>query len=375
MRILFLIYSLGGGGAERVTTVLANVWAKAGHTVEIAVLDGRSPAHYPLDPEVTVTDLRLADSSSNPLMALAKLARRVLAIRRHLARTRPDAAIGMMTTSAVLLALARVGLNVRAIGSERVYPPAYPLPAVWTALRRWTFGLLDTVVVQTQATRAWVEQHTRAGRIAVIANPVMRVSSAALSESAHKPKGSHVILGAGRLVHQKGFHRLVDAFTRIAATNPDWDLVILGEGPLREDLTRQAADSGFAARIHLPGNVADIGAYYDAADIFVLPSYFEGMPNALLEAMAHGLPSIAFDIESGTREFVSDGHDGLLVPDGDPQSLSKALQLLISDASLRARIGAAAKCSSEAYSPEAIADRWLAAAFDGRGVPAAEARK
>lgn len=372
MRILFLIYSLGGGGAERVTTVLANVWAKAGHTVEIAVLDGRNPAHYPLDPNVTVTDLRLADDSSNPFTALAKLARRVLAIRRHLARTCPDVAIGMMTTSAVLLALARVGLDVRAIGSERVYPPAYPLSAVWTALRRWTFGLLDTVVVQTQATRAWVEKHTRANRIAVIANPVMRVSSTTQSRPGHKPIGNQVILGAGRLVHQKGFHRLVDAFTRIAPTNPGWDLVILGEGPLREDLTRQAADAGCDGRIHLPGNVADIGAYYDAADIFVLPSYFEGMPNALLEAMAHGLPSIAFDIDSGTREFVSDGHDGLLVSEDDPQSLSKALQLLISDASLRARIGAAAKRSSEAYAPEAIAARWLAAAFGERGASAAQ---
>ena len=361
MKIMFLIYSLGGGGAERVTSTLANRFVEMGHQVEIALLDGAIPPAYPLSDAIRLRELHLAGPSESGLHAIAQLIHRVRAIRRHLRESKPDVAIGMMTASAVLLALARPGLPLCIIGSERVYPPAFPLNRSWTQLRRWAYGLLDCLVVQTEATRRWAETRTRARHVAVIANPVAPRAAMA-AESVRESGGHgerHTILAVGRLVEQKGFERLIAAFARVAAHNPQWDLVILGQGPLREALTAQARAAALDDRVKLPGNVSDPTQWYRTADIFVLSSHFEGMPNVLLEAMSHGLACVAFDIESGTREFVEDGVDAVLLSEDGGDALAPALAALMRDPSLRHRLGAAASVSMERYAPDRIASQWL----------------
>ena len=365
MKVVVLIYSLGGGGAERVTSILANRLVARGHAVEVGLFDGSVAPHYSLAGAVTVVDLDLAGEPASRWDAALLLFRRVRKVRRWLRESKAELAIGMMTSSAVLLALARPGLSAVVVGAERTYPAAFPLPALWESLRRHTYRMLDAVVAQTDATRQWLLTHTKARTVAVIGNPIERlpVTGVGPSPAAYLTPRAVIIIAAGRLVAEKGFDRLIDAFAKAGPGAEPAELAILGEGPLREPLLRQAAALGVAERVHLPGNVANLGAWLEASDIFVLSSHFEGMPNALLEAMAHGLACAAYDIPSGTREFIKDGVNGLLVDPTVPDGLAQALTRLVADVPLRRNLGGAAAAHVAAnYAPERIVDQWLALA-------------
>ncbi len=172
------------------------------------------------------------------------------------------------------------------------------------------------------------------------------------------------VLGVGRLVRQKGFDLLVPAFAAATRCDGGWELVIAGEGPEREALAALAASCGIADRVRLIGRQADIRRLYAQADVFALPSRWEGFPNALLEAMAAGLPVVAADCLTGPREIIRDEHDGLLVGSEDVDALTQALFRLISDTDLRRRLGAEAAGVADRFDPGAIQQRWNALASD-----------
>jgi glycosyltransferase involved in cell wall biosynthesis len=134
--------------------------------------------------------------------------------------------------------------------------------------------------------------------------------------------------------------------------------VILGEGPEREALDARVARHGLGGRILLPGPVAEPGAVLARSALFVLASDYEGFPNALCEAMAHGLAVVATDCPVGPREIVRDGVDGLLVPTGDQAALAAALGPLMGDAETRQRLGRAAAAITDRFASGVIVDRW-----------------
>jgi glycosyltransferase involved in cell wall biosynthesis len=134
------------------------------------------------------------------------------------------------------------------------------------------------------------------------------------------------LLAVGRLHPHKGFDLLVRAFEMVAHYFPDWDLVILGDGDGREELQNQINEAGLASRISLPGRVGNIGDWYTQSDLYVLSSRVEGLSNTLIEAMASGLAPVAFDCETGPREIVRNGIDGVLVnPSEDVEALAAHL--------------------------------------------------
>ncbi|MCW2608616.1 MAG: glycosyl transferase group 1 [Frankiales bacterium] len=151
-----------------------------------------------------------------------------------------------------------------------------------------------------------------------------------------------VVLTVGRLTVMKGQRHLLDALPELTARVPDLAVVLVGDGHLRETLGKQAADLGVAHVVRFAGQRSDARALLDAADVFVLPSLTEGMPLAVLEAMEAGLPVVATRA-IGVEEVVDDGVTGLLVPIGDPRALAAALDRLLGDAPLRARLGAAGR--------------------------------
>jgi glycosyltransferase involved in cell wall biosynthesis len=368
MRLLILINSMGGGGAERVTATLANYWAAQGWEVNIVTLASQSDDFYEMRDGIKRVALELGGKSSNVLTGLMHNLRRVLAVRRVLREIKPDVALGMMTTANILLALASRGLKIRTVGSERTYPPQYPLGAVWEKLRSSCYGLLDVVVAQSGEGAEWLKSNTSAKRVVVIPNPVK------WPLTNHEPlldvrnvcrQGRQLLLAVGRLAVEKQFEVLISSFQKLASQHFDWDLVILGEGPLRSALETLVQQKCLENRVFLPGRVGNVGDWYDQADLFVLSSKFEGFPNALVESMAYGLPAVSLDCDTGPRDIIHHEVDGLLIPNGDEVGLTEALHRLMGDAALRQRFADRAVDVRERFSTMLVAEKW-ANLFSGR---------
>jgi glycosyltransferase involved in cell wall biosynthesis len=359
VKILFVLHTLTSGGAERVTSVLAKHWVADGHDVTIATM-GAGEDFYVLDPRVKRRRHDLSHPTGSAWQAAAAARRRIAALRALLIDEEPDVAIGMMTSWSVELALAARGLPVTTIGSERIHPPTIRLGRAWELLRRYGYGLLNHVVAQTEPSRRWIEAHTRARDVRVIANPCAEPTDEHPAVLAGLPQHAPVILGVGRLVPQKRFDLLIEALASDQDALEEWHLVLVGEGPLQAELEQRVAAAGLTGRVHFPGRTPAIGGWYRRADIFALSSDFEGYPNALLEAMARGLAVVATDCETGPADLVEDGVNGLLVPPGDQRALAEALVRLAGDRDLRARLGRAALAVGAAHAPQAIAKKWEA---------------
>lgn len=361
MRLVILINSMSGGGAERVTASLANYWDAQGWEVTIVTITPQSEDFYELNADIKRVALELGGESSNVLAGLMHNLSRILAVRRVLHEIKPDVAMGMMTTANILLALASRGLKIRTAGSERTHPPQYPLGAVWEKLRSSCYGLLDVVVAQSSEGAEWLKSNTSAKRVVVIPNPVkwpLTNHEPLLDVSSVCPQGRKLLLAVGRLSTEKQFELLIRSFQSLASRHFDWDLVILGEGPLRSALEIQVMAAGLKNRIFLPGRAGNVGDWYGHADQFVLSSRFEGFPNALVEAMAYGLPVVSFDCDTGPRDIIRHDVDGLLIPAEDEAGLTEALDLLMKDAALRQRFSDRAVEVRERFATVLIAEKW-----------------
>jgi len=362
MRLLIFIFSMGSGGAERVSANLANYWATKGWDITIVTLSQQSLDFYELHPAVKRIALELTSESANALTGLWQNICRVIALRRMLRQIKPDIALGMMTTANVLLALAAWGLpNLRTIGAEHNHPPQLPIGYIWETLRHHTYGLLNAVTALSSEGKDWIKTNTNARNVSLIPNAVTwplsgqepRISPNALYQSERR-----FLLAVGRLEAQKGFDWLIEAFANLADEHPDWDLVILGEGSLRQMLEETVRKSDLEHRIFLPGRAGNMAEWFESADLYVMSSRFEGFPMTLVEAMAHGLAAVSFDCDTGPRDIIRHELNGLLVPPEDVTELTAALDRLMSDALTRQRFAERAVEVRERFSMEKVAGMW-----------------
>ncbi len=355
MNLALVISSLSSGGAERVLTSMANYWAGVGH--EVTLLTLASPSQqpfYPLDPGVKLKQLGLVTQSSNPLAAAAANIRRVFHLRKAIKNTRPDTVISFMDTTNVLTLLACRPLDVPVIASERIDPAQYCPGRIWAMLRCWTYSQAATIVIQTKGVKDRLPP--RQQKLAqVIPNPVQ------IPDAVQPPiveTSRPLLLAVGRLTKQKGFDILLKAFALIADKHPDWTLAVFGDGQERAALTTQRNNLGLNTRVLLPGTTPDMFAQYRAADAFVLCSRFEGFPNVLLEAMACGLPCVAFDCPSGPGEIVEHGKNGLLAEPNNVDALAKNIDTLMSNNKQRSMLGQEAKKVLDHYALPSVMARW-----------------
>ena len=365
MHIAFVINDLGGGGAERVVLSLTAGLIGQGHRVDLVLLEGGIRyakdvpcearlfvlQRTPVDPEDPAADVlqRAADLRGSPrpldwirfaiaskwdplCMPSARLARQARAIASYMKREKPDcvlpnvprAVTATLFGSRLLDAVLPIVPIIHAVGQSRLprhhrrYRRLLPYATRCVGVSQ---GVSDDLAVTARAPRH---------KITTIYNPV--VTQALHAKTAEPP--SHpwlidyrtpVILAAGRLTEQKDFPTLIRAFARLIRQRPT-RLIILGEGPLRQELEGLAQDLGIDDRVSFPGWVDNPFALMSRASLFVLSSIYEGLPTVLVEAMACGCPCVSTDCPSGPAEILEDGRYGPLVPVGDEAALAEAME-------------------------------------------------
>lgn len=365
MRILFLVSSMHGGGAERVAATLANAWARRGDEVTlVCCYSGRGQCLQELDPAVRL--LWLADRLRGP--AWLRPVSKIFALRRLARSLRPDRVLSFLTNVNVTALLATRGLGLPVVVSERTDPAhSINLEPVLRLARRLVYPWAYRVVVQTHQS---IEHLRRVApsvqRIVAIPNPLPDGLPGV--RGSEPQSGRRLLAALGRFNPVKQHDRLIEVFATVSAQCPDWDLTIWGDGAQRAACQRRVEELGMTDRIRLPGFSRTPWADLGSAHAFVLNSRVEGFPNALLEAMALGLPCIATDCPSGPAELTQDGRHATLVPLGDEAALARALlQVMQASPEAREAIGRDAAASVRArYGLDTILRAWDAAwAEDG----------
>ena len=352
MKVLVVINSLTSGGAERVVSTLTREWS-AHHKVLIALFDASSPAY---DYGGEIEDLA-TPSLRGPVKKLHNAVLRSIRLAWLLRRERPDRIVSFMESAnfPTIVAATVMGFLDRLCVSVRVDPVM--ISCLHRILIPIAYRLATRIITPSNGVRDVLQKMRLPERkLSVIPNPVAKRMQAMSAPSYSSPS---YVLGVGRLERQKGFDRLLRAFSIIKMDQSDFHLVILGDGTERAALLASARELGIASNLHLPGVVTDVDAWYQGAVCFVLTSHYEGSPNVVTEAMANGCPVVSFDCPYGPAEILEGGRSGMLVPQDDVAGLADAIRRLMSDGELRSHYARVGHQRVKDFSVKKIAPRWL----------------
>ena len=339
-RLVIVIGSMTAGGAERVATTMANAWVERGREVWLVSTHlGPRVIGYRIHPSVSLmclSDAMTRRTSSRWAASLQKIP----ALRRLLSAIEPDVVVSFLTNVNVLVIATLASSGIPVIVSERVDLAAdVELLRTLRVARALLYPFADALVVQTAAVALrYRERLCRVPPIAIIRNPLPGELSASPVRARQDGTGGCVI-AMGRLTPQKGHAQLIEAFRRALGEDVSWRLQIWGDGPLRRDLQRLIDELHLADRAQLCGVTSEPWSVLAGAQIFALSSKYEGFPNAMLEAMAIGLPCVAFDCPSGPRELADGGDAAVIVRSGDVDMLAEALRDLAEDREGRRQLG------------------------------------
>jgi len=314
------------GGVERGLVSLANAFVERGFAVDL-VLVQNSVVPYPgsLDPRVRIVRLKNRHKLTG-IPRLLKYCRRrqplvLLAAKYH-------ACLMTLWAKAWLGASPTVCVSVRNTLSLNLTSPARR-----RQVRLW-YPRADRILAVSQGVADDLVEHFAipGSLVTPIYNPVVDEATQPRAHAAidhpwlsESPRREPIIIAAGRLVEQKDYPTLLEAFAELRRERGTGRLLVLGEGPERAKLTDQVARLALDQCVDLPGSVDDALPYIARAELFALSSLHEGLPNVLVEALAVGTPAVSTDCPSGPREVLQDGRLGCLVPPGDADALAKAM--------------------------------------------------
>ena len=327
------------GGAERVISVLANYFANR-YSVEIVCLSGNSSFYF-LNNNVTLTYLEPKYGNN--------LVKKFIWLLRNV---RSDSLVIAFMVNVYLFTLAALLFrNVKIVVSERNDPTVHILPI--RIMRKLLIWRAQKLVVQTHDIASYFPRLMQ-NKIEIVYNPISDKYVWRSGISAQKEK---VIVTVGRLSPQKNHKMLINAFSFIVLEHPDYQLHIYGEGEIEEETKAYVKAKNLEGKVFFKGKCDTLWDVLPKAEIFALSSDYEGMSNALIEAMYVGLPVVTTEV-SGTKELIESGKNGIVVPVGDEQKFTEALEKLIQDENLRIQLAKNAVQIIGKVQPLAIMNQW-----------------
>lgn len=336
MRITCIIHSLGIGGMERVMALLLNSFAqKKGVEVSLILIGRERNISFELSDRIKIYQPNFAFDDKHRNISTFKT---MQFVRKTVKEINPNTILsfGEFWNNLVLLSL--YGLRYPIYIADRSQPNKN-LGKLQNLLRNKLYPRAAGYIAQTKKAAEIARKKYWNSNIVVIGNPINQVPEWETSEK------ENIVLSVGRLIPTKHMDELIEIFREIDSR--DWKLVIVGGNSkkmgLLEEYRELVKDYGLDDRIHLVGTQANIAEYYKSAKVFAFASSSEGFPNVVGEAMAYGLPVIAYDCVAGPSDLIQNGKTGFLIKERNQNKYIQSLRKLMTDAELRKKLGAEGK--------------------------------
>lgn len=338
-KICLIIPSLRHGGSERVMSLLANEWVIKKGVMVYLILQTKQKIFYDLHKDVRLIEPAITYKKNWFSKSLYKL-KIIFYIRKKCNQIKPDSILSFNERYNNIVLLSLLGTPYRKYVSDR-NSPFNNLGLVHNFLRKILYKNAEGIIAQTNTAKEVLFKSTANKNIRVIPNPLRSFSPIFLEKK-------NIILNVGRLVEQKNQLELIEIFSKCNYKN--WVLKIYGSGHLKEEIKNKIIELNLQKHVELNEFTQNIDAVFGQAKIFALPSLYEGFPNALIEAMAHGLPSISYDCHTGPKDIIEDNTNGLLVPLSNKKVFVEKLNSLMGDEHQRMLLSTEAKKVNEIYS-------------------------
>lgn len=346
--LVFYINAIHEGGAERVIIQLAKHFAESGYR-SVLVTSFIDENEYSVPNIVERVSLEEKQVKQDKILRNIK---RIIALRKTLKKYNPDAIISFMAEPNMRAIIANIGRKTKNVISVRNDPNREYRGRIGSFIGKHILPMADGCVFQTEEAKEWFPNALQK-KSQVIFNDVDHI----FFETEYI--GGNDIVTLGRLCEQKNHKLLIDAFVQISNKHMDTNLLIYGIGPLEDELRQYISSYDMDSRIFLKGLTPESNSVLSRARCFVLSSDYEGMPNALLESLAIGVPSISTNCPcGGPRMLIKEGVNGMLVPVNDRDALSAKLDYLLSNPHVATKLGRKAKEMSECYSTDRVFNEW-----------------
>ena len=353
-KVMFHINSLGKGGAERVVSLLANEFVKDKVEVVIAT-EWYSEEEYDLEHQVRRIHAGLSEVQEKD-SRIAKQWYRIWNLRKVLLQEKPDVILSFCVKANYRAMMAAVGTGIPVIVSVRNDPKIDYVGKANSLMNKLFLNRAAGCVFQTEEAKEFFDEVLQKKSL-IICNPVNEKYLKAVRKAPEKK-----IVCVGRLVAQKNQMLLVNAFEKILEKYPDYQLYLYGDGSddeCKEELLQYVGSKELRSHIHFMGLSSTLEQDMADAAMFVLPSNYEGMPNALMEAMALGLPVISTDCPcGGSRYWIEPGVTGQLVPVKDVDAMTEAIEYYIQNPEEAEKMGANARQRLQEATVDKIFDQW-----------------
>ena len=370
MKLIYCTHSVcNPGGMERVLYNKASYLSeRLGWDISVVTTDQKGrPPFYPFPNSIRMVDLGINYSDDNDKHPLLKIAGYLCRRRKHkkalaalLKRERADVVCSLYPSESSFIPDIKDGSRkVLELHFCKFFRLQYGRKGLLGVIDRWrtrqddhVVRRFDKFVVLTHEDKSY---WGNLPNIEVIPNAAMRVGHDSSMVDRHR------VIAVGRLDYQKGFDRLIQAWEIVQQDSryADWRLDIFGQGEWHDMLQCMIEKKGLQKNICINTPTKDIGYEYAQSSLLVMSSHYEGFPMVMVEAMACGLPVVAFDFKCGPRDIIQNGQNGILVPDGDIRALAEAMMRLMGDDALRRSMSERAKAVVETYSEEAVMTQWV----------------
>jgi len=356
MKITLFDSMIGSGGAERVLATMANELV-ASHDVSVVTFQsGPEDVFYEINSRVDVRYLDLLKKSHGLLDAIRQNIQRVKVLRQEIKKLNPDVIVSFLPENNILVTLSCLGLKIPLVLTEHTDPFGTKLGKAWSLLRRLVYRKADIIVVLTSSAKEYFESRFRIP-VVEIPNPVY-LPAEEEDEEILEISGSYIIT-IGRLFKNKRTGDIISAFSQIKNEYKNWSLVIVGDGPLKENLQELARKTGVAERVIFTGLVRSPERLLRNAEMFVSASVTEVFPMAICEAMVCGVPVVVREYSESVREIIVDKKSGVLVENHSQESLVTAIKDLMDDKKRRKELGFEAKIAMQKFAPDVVMSRWI----------------